>query len=384
MIDLRPTRPWEDESCILFRDAVRRFFAREVRQADERWRRQKHVDRAFWESAGAQDMLCPSIPEEYGGGGGDFRFDAIVSEELSYADSTSFIGQGVHGPVVAHYLLAYGDEDQRRRWLPDMCAGRKIAAVAMTEPGGGSDLKAIQTTARREGDVYRLHGSKTFITNGHNADLVLVAAKTDPSAGAKGLSLLMVDVGEAQGFRRGRNLDKIGVKGSDTAELFFDDVAVPASARVGAEGAAFGMMMSNLAQERLIIAIVAQSMMERAIELTLDYTGARHAFQQPLLNFQNTRFKLADAYTQVKVSRAFVDQCIEQHCRAELSGAEASMAKLHTTELLGTVADTCLQLHGGYGYMEEYPISRLWVDGRVQRIYGGSSETMRDIIARQF
>ena len=384
MIDLRPVRAWEDETCSMFRDSVRRFFAQEIPSNDEHWRAQKKVDRAFWEQAGSLDLLCPSIPEAYGGGGGDFRFDAIISEELAFADSTSFIGQSIHGAIVAHYLTAYGSEEQKKRWLPDMCAGRKIAAIAMTEPGGGSDLKAIRTSARRQGDNFVVNGSKTFITNGIIADLVLLAVKTDPQAGAKGVSLLMVEVDQADGFTRGRSLDKIGMKGSDTAELFLNDVVVPADHLVGEEGQGFVMMMNQLPQERLTIAVGAQAMMERGIELTLDYTRQRQAFGQNILSFQNSRFKLAEAYTLAKVSRAFVEQSIDQHCAKMLSAQDASMAKYHCTETMSKVADICLQLHGGYGYMEEYAISRLWVDGRVQQIYGGANEIMKDIISRQF
>lgn len=381
-LSFRSQRRWEDENCVLLRDSVRKFFAEWIPAHEMRWREHKQVDRAFWLEAGSMGLLTPSIPAQYGGSGGDFRFDAILSEELGYAASTSFIGQSIHGTIVAHYLLNYGSEQQKQEWLPEMASGKKIAAIAMTEPGGGSDLKALKTSAQRDNDAFVINGSKTFITNGMLADLVLVAARTSSDPSARGISLIMVETEHLSGFSRGRNLDKVGMKGSDTAELFFNDVRVPLGNLVGEEGSGFAMMMQQLPQERLSIAVGAQAMMERGIELTLDYVRERKAFGQAVANFQNTRFKLAECVTQATISRSFLDDCIVRHTAGELSTAEASMAKYHVTDLMNRVLDECVQLHGGYGYMEEYPISRLWVDGRVQRIYGGTNEIMKDIIAR--
>jgi acyl-CoA dehydrogenase len=388
MLDLRPTRPWETDEATMFRDHLRRFLAAEAVPRDEQWRKQKHVEREFWRKAGELGFLCPSIPEEYGGGGGSFALEAVMAEELSYAGITGFM-QNVHGGIVAHYLLAFATEEQKRHWLPRLCSGEAVGAIAMTEPGAGSDLQAIRTSARREGDEYVINGSKTFISNGQVADLVIVAVKTDPSLGAKGTSLVVVDVRgregrEVKGFRRGRNLDKIGMHGSDTAELFFDDLRVPVANLLGEEGQGFRQMMEVLPQERIGIAIGAQGLMERALEVTLDYVRERKAFNKRLLDLQNTRFKLADCLTQVRVSRAFLDDCIARHIRGELSAADASMAKLWCTETQGKVIDECLQLHGGYGYMNEYLIARLYADVRVQRIYGGASEVMKEILARTF
>lgn len=381
-MDFRPVRSWEDENCAMLRESVRKFFSEEVSANDMRWREQKHVDRWFWAQAGTLGLLTPGMPEEYGGSGGDFRFDAIIAEELAYAESTSFIGHSIHGTIVAHYLLNYGTEAQKRRWLPDMATGACIAAIAMTEPGGGSDLKAVRTSARLDGDHFVLNGAKTFITNGIIANAILVAARTSDDPGARGISLIMIDVDDLPGFSRGRSLDKIGMKGSDTAELFFNDVVVPADNLIGAAGSGFAMMMQQLPQERLIIAVGAQAMMERAVELTRDYVRDRKAFGRPIAEFQNTRFKMAECATQVRVARAFLDECIARHVAGDLDTASASMVKYHVTETMNKVLDECVQLHGGYGYMEEYAIARLWADGRVQRIYGGTSEIMKDIIAR--
>lgn len=381
MTGLRPRRSWEDDDAVLFRESLRRFLAEELVPHDQRFREQKMVDRALWLKAGELGFLCPSIPAEYGGSGGNYAFEAVIAEELSYAGSTSF-GQGVHCNIVAHYILAFGTEAQKRRWLPGMCSGTMIGAIGMTEPGGGSDLQSLRTRAVRDGDHYVINGSKTFITNGAAADLVIIAAKTDPSRGAKGISLIVAETADLPGFRRGRNLGKIGMHGSDTAELFFDDIRVPAENLLGAEGQGFAQMMTQLPQERIGIAIGAQAMLEKAVEITTTYVQERKAFGKPLLDFQNTRFKLADCLTVARVSRAFVDQCIEKHIKGELTGAEASMAKLWCTEQQGRVLDECLQFHGGYGYMDEYLIARLYADARIQRIYGGANEIMRELIAR--
>ncbi|AMY68519.1 acyl-CoA dehydrogenase family protein [Frigidibacter mobilis] len=382
MIDLRPRRPWESDEAAQFRDMVRRFLLAEAVPRDAAWRAQKFVDRNFWLQAGALGLLCPGIPDAFGGGGGDFALDAIVSEELSYAGITSF-QQLIHGGIVAPYILHYGTEDQRQRWLPKMASGEMIGAIAMTEPGGGSDLQAVRTSARREGESYVLNGAKTFITNGIVADLVIVAARTGPEPGARGLSLIVVETAGLAGFRRGRNLNKIGMHGSDTAELFFDEVRVPAENRLGAaDGQGFVQMMQQLPQERLGVAVGAQAMMERAIEITVDHARTRSTFGKVLMELQNTRFTLADCLARAQVSRAFVDRCIEGHLAGRLTAADASMAKMWTTDRQCEVIDDCLQLHGGYGFMEEYPIARMYADVRVQRIYGGANEIMKEIIAR--
>ena len=350
MYDLRPKRPWETEEVAMFRDTVRRFLATEAVPRDEHWRQRKFVDRDFFRQAGELGMLCPSMPEEFGGSGGNFALEAVIGEELSYVSMTSFM-QNVHGGIVAPYLAHYGTEEQKRRWLPKMCSGEFIGAIAMTEPGCGSDLQAIRTTARRDGEHYVLNGSKTFISNGYQADLVIVAAKTDAAQGAKGVTLIVIETAGLEGFRRGRNLDKIGMHGNDTAELFFDEVRVPVANRLGAEeGQGFVQMMQQLPQERLAIAVGAQAMMERAIEITVAYVHDRKAFKKSLIEFQNTRFKLAECLTTARVTRSFVDDCVARHMRGVLSTVDASMAKLWCTEKLGQVVDECLQLHGGYGY----------------------------------
>jgi acyl-CoA dehydrogenase len=382
MLDLRPKRPWETEEVAMFREAVRRFLQIEAVPRDEKWRKQKFVDRDFWLAAGKLGMLCPSMPEAYGGGGGSYAFEAVITEELSYAGLTSFV-QGVHGGIVAPYIAHYGTAQQKQRWLPKMSSGQYIGAIAMTEAAGGSDLQAIGTRARRDGEHYLINGSKTFITNGYSADLLILAVKTDPQLGAKGVSLIVVETPELAGFRRGRNLDKIGMHGSDTAELFFDDMCVPVANRLGPEeGEGFVQMMQQLPQERLGIAVGAQAMMEHAIEITVAYVQERQVFKKSLIEFQNTRFTLAQCLTTARVTRSFVDDCIARHLRGELSATEASMAKLWCTDKLCEVVDECLQLHGGYGYMSEYPIARMYVDARVQRIYGGANEIMKEIIAR--
>lgn len=382
MIALRPQRPWEDEDCVIFRQIVRRFFADNIPGNDPQWRQQKFVDRSFWTAAGELGLLCPSVDPEFSGSGGDFRFDAIISEEVSYADCSSFIGQNIHGNIVAHYLFAYGTPEQKAKWLPAMATGAMIGAIGMTEPGAGSDLKAIRTTAIRDGDHYVINGSKTFITNGYVADCIILAVKTDAAAGAHGVSLVVVETAKADGFKRGRNLEKIGMKGSDTAELFFENMRVPVENLLGEEARGFSMMMQQLPRERLGIAIGAQAMMERALELTLDYVRERQSFGKSLIAHQNTRFVLADCVTQARLSRAFVDDCVAKMLRGELTSVEASMAKMAATDAMNRIVDACVQLHGGYGYMEEYPIARLWADGRVQRIYGGANEIMKEIIAR--
>jgi acyl-CoA dehydrogenase len=381
MYKLREKRSWETEDVAQFREALRRFLDAEAVPKDLRWRSQKIVDREFWNHAGELGFLCPSLPEKYGGSGTNFAFEAVISEELGHTGLTSF-QQAVHGPIAAHYILRYGTDEQCQRWLPNMASGKAIGAIGMTEPGGGSDLQSIRTTARREGDWYVINGSKTFITNGHNADLIVLAVKTDASQAGKGISMIVVETHELSGFRRGRNLDKIGMHGSDTAELFFDEVRVPTVNLLGTEGQGFAQMMESLPQERLAIALGAQAAMERALQLTAEYVNERKAFGQELMGFQNTRFELAECLSAVRVTRAFVDQCVEQHIRGELSTVDASIAKAWVTDRQCEVLDRCLQLHGGYGYMEEYLIARMYSDARIQRIYGGTNEIMKELIAR--
>ncbi|MGH3437680.1 MAG: acyl-CoA dehydrogenase family protein [Sciscionella sp.] len=364
-----------------FRELARSFAEKELAPNQERWIEQKQVDRDLWTRAGDIGLLCLSIPEEYGGGGGTFAHEAVLYEEQAYCGDAAW-GVSVHNGIVAHYLLAYGSEEQKKRWLPKMASGEFVGAICMTEPGTGSDLQAIKTRAVRDGDEYVINGSKTFITNGGLADLLVLAVKTDPDGGAKGVSLVVVET-STEGFRRGRVLDKIGLKGQDTAELFFDNVRVPAANLLGdQEGLGFVQMMQQLPQERLLIAVTAAAGMEAALAQTLEYTNERTAFGRPVAGFQNTKFVLADCATEAAVARAFVDQCIERHLRGELDVKGAAMAKLWTTERVNKVIDDCVQLHGGYGYMSEYPIARAWADVRVSRIFGGTNEIMKEIISR--
>ncbi|HEY1573291.1 MAG TPA: acyl-CoA dehydrogenase family protein, partial [Pseudonocardiaceae bacterium] len=331
--------------------------------------------------AGKLGLLCPSIPAEYGGGGGGFALEAALAEEQARALAPS-LGTAVHSTIVAHYINSYGTEEQKRRWLPGMASGEIVGAVAMTEPGTGSDLQSITTKAVRQGDEYVVNGAKTFITNGGQADIVIVAVKTDTGQGAHGVSLLVVET-VTPGFRRGRILDKVGLKGQDTAELFFDDVRVPVTNLLGgAEGQGFVQLMQQLPQERLIIAISSVCAMEFAVQETLRYTKERTAFGRQVFNFQNTRFTMAECATEATVCRAFLDQCISSHLRGELDVPTAAMAKWWCSDRACHVVDECVQLHGGYGYMSEYPIARAWTDVRVQRIYGGTNEIMKEIISR--
>jgi acyl-CoA dehydrogenase len=379
-----PTRrsSWQTEDLDPFRDLVRTFFAKEVTPHQERFAEQQHVDRELWRKAGEIGLHCVSIPEAYGGGGGTFAHEAVLLEEQARAGDSSF-GIGVHSGIVAHYLLAYGTEAQRHRWLPQLAAGELVGAIAMTEPGAGSDLQGITTRAVRDGDEYVINGAKTFITNGGQAGLVIVVAKTDPGQGAKGISLLVVQTDRAEGFRRGRVLNKVGLHGQDTAELFFDDVRVPAANLLGeVEGQGFGQLMRQLPQERLIIAVGSIAAIERAVEVTVEYVKQRRAFGRELFDFQNTRFVLAECATEAAVTRSFVDDCIERHLADELDATTAAMAKWWSTDRLCRVVDDCVQLFGGYGYMTEYPIARAWADARVQRIYGGTNEIMKELIAR--
>jgi len=363
-----------------FRDTVRRFIEREITPRHAAWEDQGFVDRDVWRKAGDNGLLCLTMPEEYGGAGADKLFSVVQLEELAAA-GCSGIGFGLHSEIVAPYLLRYGSEAQKQRWLPRLASGELIGAIAMTEPAAGSDLQAIQATAIRRDDHYLLNGSKTFITNGWNADLVIVVAKTDPKAGAKGTSLLVVERG-MRGFEKGPRLKKLGLKAQDTSELFFDKVEVPLANLLGAENSGFVSLMQELPWERLQIAIGAVASAQVAITRTVEYVKERKAFGQPVAAFQNTRFTLAEAQTQVQVARVFVDRCIELLTRGELDTATASMAKYWTTDLQCKVIDECLQLHGGYGFMWDFPIARQFADSRVQRIYGGTNEIMKEVIAR--
>ncbi len=372
---------WMTGELDMFRATVRRFVETELAPRDEHWRKQGHIDRDAWLKAGEIGMLLPDVPEAYGGAGGTFAYDAVTYEELARAGVCSF-GNAVHS-ITAHYILGYGTEAQKLRWLPPMARGEAIAAIAMSEPVAGSDLQGIRTRAERRGDRYVLNGSKTFITNGWMADLVCVVVKTDPAQGARGTSLILVETKDLPGYRRGRILEKIGQKGQDTAELFFDDVEVPAGNLLGgADGQGFYQLMNQLPRERLMLAVSAVAAMERAVALTTDYTRERKAFGKAVLEFQNTRFKLAEAKTEAFIARVFVDWCIERLIAGDLDTVTASMAKWWTTERQCAIVDECLQLHGGYGYMLEYPIARLFADSRVQKIYGGTNEIMKELIAR--
>ena len=373
--------PWMTDELDDLRALARRFCVNELEPHQDRWREQHHIDRDVWRKGGAVGLLCLSVPEEYGGGGGTFAHEAVLMEEQARVGDNAW-GVGVHCVVAAHYILAYGTEEQRREWLPRMATGEVVTAIAMTEPGAGSDLQGIRTRAERDGGEYVINGAKTFITNASQADLVIVVARTDPDAGSRGLSLLLVEP-DRDGFRRGRVLDKIGQRGQDASELFFDDVRVPASHVLGGvEGQGFAQLMGQLPQERLTIAVTAVTAMETALERTLSHVKEREAFGQPIFDFQNTRFTLAELATEAQVARVFVDECVRRHLDGGLDGATAAMAKWWTTERAMHVLDECLQLHGGYGYMAEYPISHLWVDQRVQKIYGGTNEIMKEIISR--
>lgn len=372
--------PWMTDDVRMYRRTVQQFVEKELAPQQERWREANRPDRAAWSSAGRAGLLLADLPEQYGGGGGSFAHEAVVLEELARA--------GVHfgcavQSTVAHYMLAYGSEEQKRRWLPGMARGEQVAAIAMTEPGAGSDLQAIKTLARRDGAHYVISGSKTFITNGSHAELVCLAVKTDPKvAGMRGISLLMVETKDLPGYRVGRPLQKVGMHGQDTCELFFDEVRVPlANLLGGVEGRGFAQMMERLPYERLQIAVGAVASAEQALALTTRYVKERQAFGKPLFEQQNTRFKLAECRAMAQVGRAFLDGCIARFVAGRLDEASTAIAKYWLTEMQCRVIDECLQLHGGYGYMTEYPIARMWADSRVQRIYAGSNEIMKELIA---
>ena len=381
VLNLDRTPSLAEEDIVIFNDSVGRFFdekAPESRVA--KWREDGMVERAFWTESAEAGLSCLSIPEEYGGMGGDYRHEAILMEQLG-AKGVDGFGLSLHNAIVAHYILKYGTEEQKQRWLPKMASCELISAIAMTEPGAGSDLQGVRTTAKKDGNHYVISGSKTYITNGQNADLIIVVAKTDPDKGAKGTSLILVEAG-TEGFARGRNLDKIGQHSADTSELFFNDVRVPMTNCLGEENKGFIYLMSQLPQERLGIAISAQAGAQRAYDEAVKFTKDRKAFGKTVFDFQNTRFTLASLKTELQVGWAHIDWGLKRLLEHRLTAAEASAAKLWHTEMQGRVVDAALQLHGGAGYMNEYPIARLWRDARVQRIYGGTSEIMREVISR--
>ncbi|MFO1219989.1 MAG: acyl-CoA dehydrogenase family protein [Burkholderiaceae bacterium] len=381
--------PWITDEHRMLHDSAERFFRERWVPRSAAWREAGQMPLETWREAGANGLLCASTPAEYGGGGGDFGHDAVIFMAATRAVLSGF-GGGLHSAIVAPYFFHCGTEAQKRRWLPKMATGELVGAIAMTEPGTGSDLQAVRTSAVRQGGEYVINGSKTFITNGQNANLIIVVCKTDKSLGAKGTSLIVVETDTAAGgrdatpgFRRGRRLDKVGLKSQDTSELFFDDVRVPAENLLGGhEGQGFIQLMQQLPQERLIIALQGAAAMERALAETLAYVKERKAFGQAIWEFQNTRFKLAEVQATVLAARAFVDACMVAHLKGELDAARAALAKAWVTEQEGKVMDECLQLFGGYGYMMEYPIAELYVNARVQRIYGGTNEIMKELASR--
>src|SRR5256886_5812492 len=377
-----PRPGWMTEDLVLLEEQARRFIAAEYVPHLDTWNEEGRYDREVWNKAGAAGLLCPAIPEEYGGAGGTFAHEAVIGRELSFAGFDSF-GAPLHSGIVAPYILHYGTDEQKKRWLPKLVTGEMVGAIAMSEPGTGSDLQGVRTTAKKSGNGYVLNGSKTFITNGQHANLIVVVAKTDPGKGAKGTSLMMVETEDAPGFRRGRRLKKLGMDWADTSELFFEDVKLPAEGLLGSEeGQGFIQLMTELPQERLIVSTAAIGMIERALQLTIDYVKERKAFGKPIIEFQNTQFELAECKSEATIGRVFHDHCVERHIRRELDTVTASMAKYWLTDLQNKIVDRCLQLFGGYGYMDEYPISRMYRDARVQRIYAGTNEIMKLLIAR--
>jgi acyl-CoA dehydrogenase len=377
-----PRPAWMTEDVVLLEEQARRFIDAQFVPHLDRWNERGMYEREVWTKAGAAGLLCASMPEEYGGAGGSFAHEVAINRALSLAGFDAF-GGPLHSGIVAPYILHYGTDEQKRRWLPRLATGELVGAIAMTEPGAGSDLQGVRTRAVRHGNGYVLNGAKTFISNGQHANLIIVVAKTDPSAGAKGISLMVVETDEVQGFRRGRKLKKLGFDAADTSELFFEEVALPAESLLGtAANQGFAQLMSELPQERLMVAVHAQAMIERALALTIDYVKQREAFGRKLIEFQNTQFVLAACKTEATVARVFVDHCIGRLIAGALDTVTASMAKYWVTDTEGKIVDRCLQLFGGYGYMDEYPISRMYRDSRVLRIYAGTNEIMKLVIAR--
>lgn len=377
-----PRAGWAGDEVAMLYDMSTRFLTEEIAPHYDEYEKNEIVDRSAWEKAGAAGLLCASMPEEYGGAGGTYAHESVIAEALGHVGVDGF-GIALHNAIVAPYILHYGSEEQKKKWLPKMASGELIGAIAMTEPGAGSDLQGIKTRAEKDGNQYRINGSKTFITNGQNANLIIVVTKTDPTKGAKGTSLIVVETDEVEGFTRGRNLDKIGLKANDTSELFFNDVRVPTSNLLGhEEGQGFIQLMQQLPQERLLIGAQAIGMIERALAVTVDYVKERKAFGKAVVEFQNTQFKLAELKTEATIGRVFYNDCVKRHLNGGLDPVTASMAKYWLSDLQCKVVDECLQLHGGYGYMNEYPIARMYRDARVQRIYGGTNEIMKMLIGR--
>jgi len=378
--DYQPS--WETDDVSIFRNAARKFLESEFQPHIERWTSQGFIDKSAWRAAGSAGFLCPSVPEEYGGGGGSLAHHFAWLEELERITLGAAFGDAVHSGICAHYLLEFGTEHQKRLWLPKLVSGEVVCAIGMTEPGTGSDLQSVKTRALKQENGFLINGQKTFITNGQNADLIILVAKTDPEARGKGISLILVDM-TLPGVSRGRNLEKIGMHAADTSELFFEDVLVDSDAILGGEeGQGFYQLMNQLPQERLLIAIGAVASMETGLDLTLEYVKSRRAFGQAIFDFQNTKHRLAEAVTEARVARVFIDDCVERLLAGNLNSKVASMAKWWASQKQNEILDLCVQLHGGYGYMSEYPIARMWTDARVQKIYGGTNEIMKELIAR--
>lgn len=371
-----------NEEHEVFRANCRKFFEKEIAPYHEQWEEDGQVSRECWTKAGETGLLCMGLPTEYGGSEADFLYTVIMAEEQGRVGASG-PGFMLHSEIVAPYIFKYGSDEQKSRWLPKMASGELIGAIAMTEPGTGSDLQAVKTTCIKDGDNYILNGQKVFITNGYMCDLVVVVVKTDPEQGASGTSLVVVEAG-MEGFTKGRKLKKVGLKAQDTSELFFENVIIPKENLLGQEGMGFAYLMSELVQERLLIAMGAVSACERILHHTIEYVKNREAFGRPISKFQNTRFKLAELATETKIGRSFVDDCLTKHMKKELDVTTAAMAKLWTTDLQVKLVDECLQLHGGYGYMLEYPVAKAFVDSRIQKIYGGTNEIMKELISRSF
>jgi acyl-CoA dehydrogenase len=377
-----PPPSWMTEDLTLLQEQTRKFLNAELVPHVEEWHEKGIMDGSAWKKLGEAGLLCAAIPEEYGGAGGTFGHETVINREFALAGLDQ-IGAPLHSGIVAPYILNYGTEEQKKKWLPRLATGELVGAIAMSEPGAGSDLQSVRTTALKSGNGYVLNGSKTFITNGQHANLIIVVAKTDPKQGAKGTSLVVVETDNTPGFRRGKKLKKLGMDWADTSELFFDEAKLPAEALLGTEeGQGFFQLMRDLPQERMIVATSAVGVMERALSLTIDYVKERKAFGKPILDYQNTQFELAECKTEATIGRVFHDHCIERHLKKELDTTTASMAKYWLSDLQNKLVDRCLQLFGGYGFMDEYPISRMYRDSRVQRIYAGTNEIMKVVIAR--